>query len=90
MTKLKPCPFCGGTPATVVDDASESLFGVKCFRCGGSVEAEKQTLAEAVAAWNRRSGESWACIDGVVQKVGHVTLFAPQEVEKDKGQEGER
>lgn len=43
--ELKPCPFCGGKRAvTVVDDEAEERFGVKCFDCGGMIDAEKDTL----------------------------------------------
>ena len=44
----------GKHPVTVVDDATEAKFGVKCFNCGGMIDAEKETLDEAVEAWNRR------------------------------------
>ena len=54
MTELKPCPFCGKYPQTVVDDETEEKFGVKCFNCGGSIYPEKETLREAIEAWNRR------------------------------------
>ena len=53
--RLKPCPFCGGRrPTLVVDDETESKCGVKCFECGGSIYPEKDTLNEAIEAWNRR------------------------------------
>lgn len=55
MSKLKPCPFCGKYPQTVVDDETEEKFGVKCFNCGGSIYPEKETLREAIEAWNRRT-----------------------------------
>ncbi len=54
MDKLKSCPFCGENAVVVVDDETESLFGVKCFHCGGAIEPEKETLDEAKQAWNRR------------------------------------
>ncbi len=57
MSDLKPCPFCGKYPQTVVDDATEEKFGVKCFNCGGMIDAEKDTLQEAIEAWNRRALE---------------------------------
>lgn len=53
--KLKPCPFCGGEAVTVVDDETETMFGVKCFACGGSIYPEKEFLNEAIEAWNRRA-----------------------------------
>lgn len=44
---LKQCPFCGGSNVrTVVDDEFESHFGVKCFDCGGCIDAEKILCAE--------------------------------------------
>jgi len=54
---LKQCPFCGKYPQTVVDDETEEKFGVKCFNCGGAIYPEKDTLDEAIEAWNRRAGE---------------------------------
>lgn len=55
MMELKPCPFCGRNAVTVVDDATEEMFGVKCFNCGGMIDAKKETLDEAIEAWNRRA-----------------------------------
>lgn len=63
MKKLKPCPFCGSTPLAVVNDETEVVdnetevikFGVKCFNCGGAIRAEKDTLDEAISAWNKRA-----------------------------------
>ena len=57
MSKLKKCPFCGKYPQTVVDDETEEKFGVKCFNCGGAIYPEKDTLDEAIEAWNNRAGE---------------------------------
>lgn len=54
---LKPCR-CGGHPQAVVDDETETKFGVKCFDCGASIFPEKETLEEAVEAWNRIMGTS--------------------------------
>lgn len=53
--ELKHCPFCGGFPQTVVDDETEEKYGVKCFCCGGSISPEKETVEEAIEAWNRRA-----------------------------------
>ena len=55
MSELKPCPFCGKYPQTVVDDETEEKFGVKCFSCGGGISPEKTTLIDAIEAWNRRA-----------------------------------
>lgn len=54
MNELKPCPFCGGTPIPIVDDETETKFGIKCFKCGGCIFPEKRTLDKAEIAWNRR------------------------------------
>lgn len=53
---LRPCPFCGrhDKAKTVVDDETESKFGVKCFFCGAGIYPEKETLQEAIDAWNVR------------------------------------
>ena len=56
-SKLKKCPFCGKYPQTVADDETEEKFGVKCFNCGCAIYPEKDTLDEAIEAWNRRAGE---------------------------------
>lgn len=52
--RIKLCPFCGKTAQTVVDDETETRFGVKCFSCGGCIYPEKETLQDAVEAWNSR------------------------------------
>lgn len=53
--RLLPCR-CGGHPQAVVDDETETKFGVKCFDCGASIFPEKETLEEAIEAWNRIMG----------------------------------
>ena len=56
INNLKPCPFCGNnTIEIVVDDETETKFGVKCFKCGGAIYAEEETLKDAENAWNRRA-----------------------------------
>lgn len=55
MCDLRPCPFCGKMPVPVVDEETETLFGIKCFYCGGAISPEKETLQDAVEAWNRRA-----------------------------------
>ena len=53
--KLKPCPFCGSIePLVVVDDETEMLFGVRCFKCEAAIEAVFVKRKGAVDAWNRR------------------------------------
>lgn len=52
---LKSCPFCGDpNPQVVWDSGDEELLGVKCFNCGGCIDTEKDTVYEAVEAWNNR------------------------------------
>lgn len=52
---LKPCPFCGDpNPQVVWDSGDEDKLGVKCFKCGGCIDTEKDTVEEAVEAWNNR------------------------------------
>lgn len=54
--KLKPCPFCGSIePLVVVDDETEMLFGVCCFKCEAAINAVFVERKEAVDAWNRRA-----------------------------------
>lgn len=53
MTELKPCPFCGGTSATI-KPVWKTYYFVACHRCkaGGPV---MKTEAEAADEWNRRA-----------------------------------
>ena len=52
--ELKPCPFCGGSPAI----AAEGEFGqwpiVFCGNCNAQTGVEL-CESEAIAAWNRRA-----------------------------------
>ena len=63
-TELKPCPFCGGTPAYYTPeemlDYDMRFNGVTCYyiacgACGASIGEKHE--ADAVAAWNRRVDE---------------------------------
>ena len=72
MSKLKPCPFCGGTNISISN--CKELGGCENFGeceedgyisavcdfnkdgCGASSGYYK-TKTEAIAAWNRRAGE---------------------------------
>lgn len=64
MTELKPCPFCGGIAIETNEQAvcvhyavGEAVFGslprVSCFECSALVT--RDTMEEAVSAWNRRA-----------------------------------
>jgi Lar family restriction alleviation protein len=67
MTKLKPCPFCGGKSAEVLNALEEQpemeLIGLtkdnwnvvcqKCFAMSGT----RRTAAEAIEAWEQRVGD---------------------------------
>lgn len=50
-TKLKPCPFCGGTTLTLYQD-----FMIQCYECK-TVFAQPQTdkPKSMIEAWNRRA-----------------------------------
>lgn len=49
--KLKPCPFCGGTP--IVSGCDDTLWIVICKECNASI-GYKETKEEAIEAWNKR------------------------------------
>lgn len=60
--KLKPCPFCGNkNPQTVVDDETETLFGVCCFKCAAQISATFEDRGDAEGAWNRRANDEADC-----------------------------
>ena len=50
-SKLTACPYCGSDDCYVFPDIS--WFSVRCRGCGAEGPI-KDTLAEAIAAWNRR------------------------------------
>ena len=63
MTKLKPCPFCGGR-GEMVREVTEALtvwYFCRCPDCGatGPIEGDEPDNIEAgteaaIAAWNKR------------------------------------
>lgn len=61
--KLKPCPFCGGSPVIVGTDidyyaAGELSVFIHCGTCQASAPGEGYlTRAHAVACWNYRYNE---------------------------------
>lgn len=54
MTKLKPCPFCGGEASTYV--AYDDNYYVCCDECGCGLPVYN-TEEEAIEAWNKRVSE---------------------------------
>jgi len=53
--ELKPCPFCGNIdPLVVMDDETETLFGICCFKCEAAIKAVFVERKDAEDAWNRR------------------------------------
>ena len=50
--RLKPCPFCGGTPRAYKH--KNFLYGVTCQKCGAKVSGYGSAGA-ATKAWNRRA-----------------------------------
>ena len=59
MTELKPCPFCGGEGCIPVhvSPGDAIRFGVVCLDCGCETRQFYETEAEAIEAWNNRTGE---------------------------------
>ena len=56
MTKLKPCPFCGGEGVMQkhVFVGYSSTWGVVCGDCWAEIKQVYSSEQEAVEAWNRR------------------------------------
>lgn len=54
--ELKPCPFCGGEAAIGATLKGEFVNCVECLASTNVLLQDATTKAEAVAAWNRRTG----------------------------------
>lgn len=54
MTKLKPCPFCGGK--AICMNAGSGVYYIRC-KCCGSITQTSLGKQLATKAWNRRDGE---------------------------------
>ena len=51
---LNPCPFCGGTDISVVDEGNFSF--IECADClGAFYQREACCVADNVEAWNKRT-----------------------------------
>jgi Lar family restriction alleviation protein len=59
MTKLKPCPFCGGEAIIEQDEYWYLEWAVSCCNedCVCYIGRSYRTKEETIAAWNRRDGE---------------------------------
>jgi len=67
-TAAKPCPFCGGSNATVIEGSTFRWRLVKCNCCGAQgpeiriqtvgdgtqEEWERRARADAITEWNKR------------------------------------
>lgn len=57
--ELKPCPFCGGTTLTIVDERVNE-YAVWCESCdamGPSTDFDERDKFKAVDLWNKRVNE---------------------------------
>ena len=57
MSKLQPCPFCGGEGCVQRHDfvGYTDTFGVVCLDCGCETRQFYDTEKDATEAWNRRA-----------------------------------
>ena len=63
MTKIKPCPFCGGEGEIISGNYTGKLlytvvgktYTVFCKRCNARTTQYKKYKYKAVEAWNRRA-----------------------------------
>lgn len=60
MNELKPCPFCGGEASILVKDWDNRAdeYKITCSLCGVMQKNYTFEKSDAIAAWNRRAGES--------------------------------
>ena len=64
MTKLKPCPFCGGEAKFVHIFENPEKCMVSCRECDGGIDAVFANEEAAAEAWNRRA-QHMATVDTV-------------------------
>lgn len=88
---LLPCPFCGGEAQLEI---STNVFGERRFRvyctggiCGARIGL-RESMTEAVSAWNRRPDASARCAGSSpfvdAEAPAHANSI-PQEEDKDNG-----
>ena len=53
MSELKYCPFCGGEAYT--DKIGKPLFTIRCTNINCYCEISKNSLEDAINAWNTRT-----------------------------------
>ena len=58
MTKLKPCPFCGGEASIEIYESSYREYSVGCTKCPACLEEYYCTEHEAEKQWNRRVNDA--------------------------------
>ena len=62
MRELKCCPFCGGEAYT--DKIGKPLFTIRCTNINCYCEISKNSLEDAINAWNTRTP-----MDNIVEKL---------------------
>ncbi|MEA4947070.1 MAG: Lar family restriction alleviation protein [Oscillospiraceae bacterium] len=55
MSKLKPCPFCGGKAHVQGHGYGTEEYRVYCEECGCSTKQWAETKDKAIAAWDLRA-----------------------------------
>ena len=63
--KLKPCPFCGGTPELIVNNPCALILYIRCPECKAMIVRETQNADDTkkdedarqavIKAWNTRT-----------------------------------
>lgn len=54
MSKLKPCPFCGGKAVLTLSHCQDGTYVVGCVDCNCEMDY-METKEETIEAWNRRA-----------------------------------
>lgn len=86
QVELKPCPFCGEQCAVLDEDIKWAGYQPSCLevRTGYDSSPDAEWRSEAIAAWNRRAGDSAEVVGEIerleerlaeaYQLAGHITL----------------